>query len=90
MISSSSLRGSSPVRLRIPKIWSKRLGSRNCTGEILTETGKGSFHFAASLQACSSTHSPIWMIEPLCSAMGMKTSGLIRPRSGCIQRRSAS
>ena len=41
-------------------------------------------------QACWSTHRPISMIKPDCSASGINTVGRTDPRLGCFQRRRAS
>ena len=47
-------------------------------------------HALPSRQARRSTCSPSSMISPLCSAIGMNSDGGISPRSGCVQRHSAS
>ena len=44
----------------------------------------------ASRQARRSTHSPSSMMRPLFSAIGMNSDGGISPRTGCVQRQSAS
>ena len=53
-------------------------------------SGRARHHSAAWRQACSSTQRPIGSISPFSSATGMKSTGEIRPRSGCSQRTSAS
>ena len=64
--------------------------SRNCAGDRLTATIKGSGHFAASMQARRNTHSPSGTIRPVSSATEMKCPGAILPCTGCCQRTSAS
>ncbi len=44
----------------------------------------------AWLQAVLRTHSPIGLINPVCSASGINTPGLISPCSGWFQRTNAS
>ena len=62
----------------------------NCAGEMLAETLQRDGHFAASVQAIISTHSPIGTIRPVSSASGMNSPGMTNPRAGWFQRNSAS
>ena len=57
---------------------------------MLTDTVISSGQLTASMQACWITHAPICAISPVCSAIGMNTSGGMRPLVGCFQRISAS
>ena len=63
----------------------------NCTGETLNSsmTSSRSSSFAIS-KDFSITKSPILLISPLRSAIGMKTLGETMPRVGLCQRMSAS
>ena len=63
---------------------------RNWAGETFTETETFSGQALASVQALLNTHSPIWPINPLSSATGMKSAADISPRVACDQRMSAS
>ena len=63
---------------------------RKWIGEMLIETRSGADQRAASAQASRSTHSLSGAMLPVRSASGMNCAGGISPRSGCVQRRSAS
>ena len=66
----------------------------NCAGDLLTLIWNAGWCKArqrlACAAACWNTQSPMSMMSPLDSAIGMNSAGLIRPRSGCCQRISAS
>ena len=62
----------------------------NCAGDRLTAICSGAAQEAASRQASRNIHSPISTIRPLSSAIGMKSPGDTKPRTGCSQRASAS
>ena len=51
---------------------------------MFTATFSGSGHVAASRQAACSTHSPIWMIKPPSSAIGMKSAGETNPTGRAV------
>ena len=74
--------------------WAGNVGLIAWRPETLTETpSAGSIcccQVAVWAHACSSTCSPSAAIRPVSSAIGMNSSGGIRPRSGCVQRASAS
>ena len=62
----------------------------NCAGDRLTAICSGTGQEAASRQASRRIQTPISTIRPLSSASGMNSPGETKPRTGCIQRASAS
>ncbi len=70
-------------------------GARSSAADRLTLTtmsgsSKPRRSAGRSAQARASMRRPSGTIIPLCSASGMNTSGTTGPRSGCVQRASAS
>ncbi len=94
VISSSRLRGSSPLSVKAERTSATILPSANCSGERLTASRSGpspcSFQRCTCMQAVRSTQPPMAWIKPLCSATGMKVPGYTSPSSGFCQRNSAS
>ena len=93
VISSSSRPGSSPLAARASSTTPSRSGWRSCAGETFTATVTSSpsaRHAAACRQASRSTQAPSGTISPLASATGTNSPGATGPRSGWVQRSSAS
>ena len=85
VISTSTLWGGVCVSLRIAAICSTMEGSRSWISEmlILMESSRPAHSLNCWIcwQAVLITHSPKGLIIPVCSAMGMNTSGLTTPYS---------
>ncbi len=95
VISSSSVPGVIPVRASTPWMRRTRSGCTNCRGERFTAIRSASHpgrdcHRASVVHASSSTARPMGRMRPVSSARGMKSSGRIRPRPGCVHRARAS
>jgi MFS family permease len=67
---------------------------RNCIAERFTATGSfgrpASCHARFCRHAWRSTHAPMRMMRPRCSATGMNSPGSMKPPPSCGQRMSAS
>ena len=82
VISSSSRLADSPEAASAAVTFSASVALLNCTGETLTARRMPFGQDAASAQAVDSTHSPISLISPVSSAIGMNSAGETMPRSG--------
>ena len=79
VISSSSRCGGRPLATSAARTLSHQCSSLNCNGDRLTATLTSPGQVAASMQDCRSTHSPIAVIRPDNSAIGMNASGEMTP-----------
>jgi hypothetical protein len=83
-----------PLASRASSMSCSRCGSANWRGERFTaiDTGRKPrrCHAMFCAHASFSTQRPIGTISPVSSASGMNCIGDTMPKSGCIQRSSAS
>ena len=79
-----------PSSTSVPCTNATRSGSASSGAERLTATCTASGHSAAAASEWRRTHRPRGTIRRVSSATGMKSSGLMVPRSGWCQRTSAS
>ena len=82
MISSCNLCGGIPDSRNAVVTMLTRLRLLSCAGERLTATLMCSGQLTASSQAALRTHSPSGTINPVSSAIGMKSAGDTSPRAG--------
>ena len=89
---------SSCASSRTPDSWRARKrvrsGPQNSRADTLIDTGTGCMPLPCQLISCRTvvraTQRSMSEINPVCSAIGMKSAGDTNPRTGCSQRSSAS
>jgi len=85
--------GSRPLIRRASRTMSTMVSSSSWRPETLTETSRVSpraCQVAICWQASPSTQRPTSRIRPLCSRIGMNSSGCMSPKVGCSKCSSAS
>ena len=90
VISISRRRGSKPVRSRMASICRPVFWSTSCEGDRLKDRNSSFGQSRAASVAFLSTSCDIGPMMPRSSAIGMKTTGEIGPRSRSVQRASVS